>query len=469
MGRHQAGHAGAGVTGLTSRSTGSGPRLAIALAVLGLVFLASGRELFHPAPVEASSPARVPLVRLIRIDGSINPASADFIHEALRTAEREGAAALLIELDTPGGLLESAKRIVKDLLGAPLPVIVYVAPSGSGAVSAGVFVTMAAHVAAMAPGTNIGAAHPVGAQGEDIKGDMREKVENFTVSLSKSIATERGRNVEWAEKAVRESVSINEAEAVEKQVVDLIATSIDDLLRQANGRKVQVAGKEVVLALAGASVVEGSMSLKQKILDVLADPNVAYLLMMAGMLGLYVELTNPGMVFPGVVGAISLLLGFAALQVLPINYSGLGLLALGIALLIAEIFLPSFGVLGIGGMVAFVLGSLFLFDGSASDLVLQPAIVYSAAATFGIFTLAVGFLVVRTQRRRVTLGSEGLIGEVAEVRQRIAGGHRRGKVLVHGEIWNAVAEQPVDVQERVEVIRIEGLELHVRPVHDRSD
>jgi membrane-bound serine protease (ClpP class) len=406
-------------------------------------------------------------VHLIVIDAGINPATADFIHESIGRASRDGAQALIIELDTPGGLLESAKLIVKDLLGAPLPVVVYVAPSGAGAASAGVFVTMAANIAAMAPGTNIGAAHPVGGQGENIDGDMRAKVESFTVSMSKTIARERGRNAEWAEKAVRQSVSVTEQEAVQLHVVDLVATNLDDLLRQIDGREVTVKGATRRLDVAGAEVVRQEMRLKQKLLNVIANPNVAYLLLMAGLLGLYVEFTHPGVFFPGVAGGICLLLGLTALQVLPINYSGLALIGLGLALLISELFLPSFGVLGVGGIVAFVLGSLLLFDTSASDLTVDRNIVYAAAATFGGFTLLVSYLVVRTQRGKPSMGREGLIGEIGEVRQRIAE-PPGGKILVHGEYWNATADEPIEVGEQAEVTQMNGLRLKVRRVGGRE-
>src|SRR5262249_13679577 len=253
-------------------------------------------------------------------------------------AQRAGAQALIVELDTPGGLLDSAKAIVKDLLGAPVPVIVYVAPSGAGAISAGVFVTTAASTPPPAPRTPSGAAHPVGSQGETIGGDMREKVENFTASLSKTIAHERGRNVEWAEKAVRESVSVTEQEALQLHVIDIVAINREDLLRQAHGREVTVNGVVRTLQVAGATIVAQEMRVNQKVLNVLANPNRAYRLMMAGLLGLYVEFTNPGVYFPGVAGGICLLLGLTALQVLPINYSGLALIGLGLALLVAELF-----------------------------------------------------------------------------------------------------------------------------------
>ncbi len=398
-------------------------------------------------------------VNLIEINAGINPATADFIREAIDEAHRDGAQALIIQLDTPGGLLDSSKAIVKDLLGSPVPVIVYVAPSGAGATSAGVFVTMAANLAAMAPGTNIGAAHPVGGQGEDISGDMREKAENFTASLSKSIAQQRGRNVEWAEKAVRESVSITDQEALKLGVIDLVAIDIPDLLRQADGREVDANNTKLKLALADATVMRKQMRLKQTLLNIIANPNVAYLLMMAGLLGLYVEFTHPGVFFPGIAGAICLVLGLTALQVLPINYSGLALILLGVAMLVAELFLPSFGVVGVGGLIAFVIGSLLLFDTADSDLAVDRSIIAAAAATLGSFTLWVGYLVVHSQRRKPSLGQEGMIGEVGEVRQRLA---PAGKVFVHGEYWNAVADEPLDVGERVQVVAVEGLKIVVR-------
>lgn len=412
------------------------------------------------AAVPGESAARRQVTRLV-VDAGINPATADYIHDGIEQARAEGAAALLIELDTPGGLLDSTKVIVKDLLAAPLPVIVYVAPSGGGAISAGVFVTLAAHVAAMAPGTNIGAAHPVGGQGETIGGDMRDKVENFAASLGRTIAQQRGRNVEWAEKAVRESVTITEKEALDQGVIDLVARDVADLLSQADGREVDVQGRKVALETAGATLVTHEMRLRQKVLNVVANPNVAYLLMMAGLLGLYVEFTHPGLLFPGVAGGICLLLGLTALQVLPINYSGLALILFGIALLIAEIFLPSFGVAGVGGMIAFVLGSFFLFDTPESTIAVDPGIILAAALVLGGSTLLVGFLVVRAQRRRPAVGAEGMVGEIGEVkRARDVSG--RVKVFVHGEYWDASAEESLDVGDAVEVVGIDGMHMRVR-------
>jgi membrane-bound serine protease (ClpP class) len=422
----------------------------------------------RPSPTTAAPPPRAEAaggaskdVLLLSIDGGINPATADYIRDGIEAAQAESDEALVIQLDTPGGLLDSTKSIVKQILGAPLPVIVYVAPSGAGAASAGVFVTMAANVAAMAPGTNIGAAHPVGPQGESINGEMGKKVENFAASLSRTIAQQRGRNVEWAEKAVRESVSITEREAVKMNVVDLVADDVPDLLRKINGREVEVQGRQVVLATAGARVRRLDMRLRQKVLDTLANPNLAYLLMIAGILGLYVEFTHPGVLFPGVTGAICLLLALAAMQVLPINYTGLVLILLGVSLLVAELFLPSFGALGIGGMVAFVLGSLLLFDTPQSTVSVDRGIIAGAAVTLGGFTLLVGWLVVRTQRSRSRVGTEGMIGEIGEVR-RALDPRGRVKVFVHGEYWDATADEPLDVGESVEVVGFEGMRMKVR-------
>lgn len=429
-----------------------------------VVLCAAAALAFGGGYLSGGAPARgaAAHVNLAVIDGMINPGTADYIRESIEASESDGAGALIIQLDTPGGMLESTKTIVKDLLGAPLPVVVYVAPSGGGATSAGVFITLAAHVAAMAPGTNIGAAHPVGGGGEDIGGDMREKVENFAASLNKSIAEQRGRNVEWAEKAVRESISATEKEALELGVVDLVATDVNDLLRQIQGREVAVRGVKTAIGVEHAAIVRLDMRLKQRLLSILANPNVAYLLMAGGLLGLYIEFTHPGVFFPGVAGGICLLLGLTALQVLPINYGGLALIVLGVALLFTELFLPSFGVVGVGGLVAFVLGSLFLFDTPESTMAVDRGIIIAAAATLGAFMLIVSVLVVGAQRRKPALGTEGLVGEEGEVRVPLRPGKRGGKVFVHGEMWSAEADEPIGVGDRVHVVAVRGMRVKVR-------
>lgn len=405
-----------------------------------------------------------PHVDLIHIDGSINPAVDDFLRESIGRARTNGARALIIQMDTPGGLLTSTRTIVKDLLGAPVPVMVYVAPGGAGAGSAGVFITMAAHIAAMAPGTNIGAAHPVAGGGQEVKGVMGEKIENFTASFAESIAQKRGRNTEWAIQAVRKSVAITETEALKINVIDIIAKDLGDLLKQAHGRKVDLDGRIEVLDLKDVRIDRYEMNLRQKLLNAIADPNIAYLLMMAGLLGLYMEFSNPGTIFPGVAGAICLILALTAFQVLPINYAGLGLIILGIALLVAEAFAPSFGVLGIGGILSLALGSFFLFD-AETDLMVDRTIIFTAVGTLGTFMLAVSYLVVRSQQSKPTMGMEGLIGEIGEVKSKLG---PAGKIFVHGEYWNARAEGEIDVGEKVQVIGYDGMALRVRRSSERS-
>jgi membrane-bound serine protease (ClpP class) len=403
--------------------------------------------------------AAAPHVDLISVDGTINPAVDDFIRESIGRAKAGGAKALIIQLDTPGGLLNSTRTIVKEMLGAEVPLMVYVAPSGAGAGSAGVFITMAAHIAAMAPGTNIGAAHPVAGAGQEVKGVMGEKIENFTASFSESIAQKRGRNTEWAIQAVRKSVAITEKEALKKNVIDIVARDIDDLLKQANGRKVDVNGKDVVLSVKDAQVIRHEMSLKEKVLNTIADPNIAYILMMAGFLGLYMEFAHPGVFFPGIAGAICLLLAFASLQVLPINYTGLALILLGVGLLIGEAFYPNFGVLGVGGIVSLALGSLLLFETPTSDFGVDRSIVFTAVGTVGTFVLAISYLVFRSQKAKPALGKEGLIGKIGEVRGKLA---PTGRIFVHGENWSAQADAPIEVGEKVRVVGYDGMQLKVR-------
>jgi len=422
--------------------------------LIAILFLALGVAVFAQPKATVE-----PHVDLISIDGSINPAVDDFIHESIGRAKANGARALIIQLDTPGGLLGSTRSIVKNLLGAPVPIMVYVAPSGAGAGSAGVFITMAAHIAAMAPGTNIGAAHPVAGGGQEVKGVMGEKIENFTASFSESIAQKRGRNTEWAIQAVRKSVAITETDALKKNVIDIIAKDLDDLLKQVHGRKVDIDGHMQALDFKDVRVQRFEMSFKQKLINALADPNIAYLLMMAGLLGLYMEFAHPGVIFPGVAGAICLIIALTAFQVLPINYAGLGLVVLGIALLVGEAFAPSFGVLGVGGIISLALGSFFLFDTEGSDLIVDRSIIFTAVATLGAFVLTVSYLVFRSQKSKPTLGMDGLIGETGEVKVKLT---PTGKIFVHGEYWNAQADREIDVGEKVEVVGYDGMSLKVQ-------
>ncbi len=441
--------------GKTSRKFLKSSRRPLLKAGLALLFIALGLSALAQ-PKGASGPR----VDLIVIDGSINPAVDDFIRESIARARNAGSKAMIIQLDTPGGLLTSTRSIVKDILGAPVPVIVYVAPSGAGAGSAGVFITMAGHIAAMAPGTNIGAAHPVAGGGQEVKGVMGEKIENFTASFSEAIAQKRGRNTEWAIQAVRRSVSITEKEALKKNVIDIVAKDIDDLLKQAEGRKVDVDGHEQALSLQGARIERFEMGLKQKVINILADPNIAYLLLMAGILGLYMEFSHPGVIFPGVAGGICLLLGLTSLQILPFNYAGLLLILLGVALLIGEAFVPSFGVLGIGGAISLALGSLLLFDTEGSDLMVDRSMIFAVVGTVSGLMLLLAYLVFNSQRRKPTLGLEGLVGEIGEVKEALKPG---GRVFVHGELWSVDGDgEEIGVGEKVEVVSFDGMRLKVK-------
>ncbi len=436
----------------------------VALAALAIVLpcLASSAPAADviPSNVDEVIDGR-PWVELIKIDGSINPAVSHFIEDSIASAQIGGARALIIELDTPGGLMTSAERIIKDLFAAPIPVIVYVAPTGASAASAGTFITEAASLAAMAPGTNIGAAHPVTENGGDVKGDLGTKVENFAAMLARNTARQRGRNEDWAEKAVRNSVMIGDREALESKVVEIVAVNIPDLLKQADGRTVSVGDRHMTLQLKDVVVRQRAMTFGQLVLDTLADPNIVYLLMMAGLLGLYFEFAHPGVYFPGVVGAICLLLALASFQVLPVNLTGLLLIFLGVGLLISEAFVASYGILGLGGVTAFIIGSLFLIDTSKTNLVIDRDIIYGVAAALTLIILGIGYIVARERHRRSTTGAEGLVGEVGEVREAIAPG-APGSVFVHGEIWRAVSSDALSPGARARVKSVDGLELQVR-------
>ena len=398
-------------------------------------------------------------VSTITVDGVISPVTVRLVETALAKAQAEGAQALVIQLDTPGGLERSMRVICQRLLNAEIPVIVYVGPTGARAASAGVFITMAAHVAAMAPATNIGAAHPVALGGGVDKESMR-KIENDAAAFARSIAVERGRNADWAEKAVRQSVSVTEREAERLKVIDLVADSIPDLLAKIDGRTVKTVKGPVALATKGAVVKAIEIGFRDRFLNVITDPNVAYILMMLGMLGLFFELSNPGAILPGVIGGISLILAFFAFQSLPINFAGLLLILFAIVLFIAEIKVVSHGVLAIGGMVSMALGSLMLFDApEAGFRVSWWVIIPTVVLTGGLFLSAVA-LGVRAFARRPLLGVSGLIGQVGVARGGLA---PAGQVAVQGELWNAVADVPVDDGAPVRVVEVNGLTLKVVP------
>ncbi len=403
----------------------------------------------------------------ISVDDIIHRVSAQYVVEGIEQAERENGELVLIQLKTPGGLDTAMREIIEKILNSEVPVVVYVAPSGARAASAGFLITLAADVAAMAPGTNMGAAHPVSGGGEAMDETMSKKVESDAAAYIRSIAAKRGRNVELAEKGVVESQSWTETEALEVGLIDYIAASEAELLEILNGATVtRFDGTEVVLDTENASIVVIEMSLPQRILSVISHPNVAYILMTMGVLGLYFELANPGAVLPGVIGIICLILAFFALQVLPVNYAGLLLILVGIGLLIGEAFTPSFGALGIGGAIGLVLGSLILFEEQSFP---TPALQVSWTVILPVTILMVvmfGFiarLVIVALRRKPTTGDIGMVGKIGTAQSEI---DKTGKIFVHGEYWNVQSRHKVAEGEQVRVTAVHDLLLEVEPVSE---
>ena len=397
-------------------------------------------------------------VIVINVEGVVNPVMSEFISKSIDEAETQKADALVIELDTPGGLDTSMRSIVKKITASEVPVIVYVSPGGARAASAGVFITLASHVAAMAPGTNIGAAHPVGIGGKMDK-ILAEKAVNDASAYIKSIAEKRGRNSEWAEKAVRESVSITEKEALKLKVIDIIAPDTRTLLDTIDQRMVETSLGKHTLKTKGVNIQYRDIGFRHKVLNIISDPNVAYLLMLIGFYGIFFEFTNPGAIFPGVIGAISLILAFYSFQTLPVNYAGLLLIILAIILFILEIKIVSFGLLTIGGIISMLIGSLMLFDSpspffSLSLKVILPAVMFTTL----FFSLTI-FLVIKAYKRKPVTGAEGLIGIEGEAKTPI---HDDGQILVHGELWKAWSDQSINSGEKVIIEKVADLKLKVR-------
>jgi membrane-bound serine protease (ClpP class) len=405
------------------------------------------------------------VINVHQVEGIINPVVVEYMTDSIRRAEEAKDVAVIFQLDTPGGLVDSTREIVKALLNANVPTVVYVAPSGARAASAGTFITMAGHIAAMAPGTNIGAAHPVSGEGKDIEGDMRQKAENDLAAFARSIAEKRRRNAEWAEKAVRESVAVTEVEAREQRVIDVIAEDIPDLVKQLDGRQVTLVQGTVTLHTEGATIRVQQMSWRQRLLAALSHPQIALMLLSLGSIGLLVELYNPGLIFPGVVGALALLLAFYSLQTLPINYTGLLLIGLGMVMFILEIKVTSFGMLILGGIVSMSLGALMLIDSPEEYLRIPlSTIVLVVGTTAGLFLFVVG-AAVRSVGRKPVSGREGMLGAIGTVRGRI---DPTGTVFVHGTLWSARSASPLEVGETVRVIGIEGMRLTVEKVTEET-
>ena len=401
------------------------------------------------------------IIHLLKVNGSINPTTFDYLKHGIDNAEKENAKAVIIEINTPGGLLQATRDIVTEFLNAKVPIVVYVAPSGSRAASAGVFVTLAAHVAVMAPGTNIGAAHPVNAQGE-MDSVMSGKVTNDAAAFIRTISEKRNRNVKWAEEAVRNSVSITETEALKEHVIDFIATNRSALLDSLDGRKVVIEKDTLTLATKNAVVEERAMGWQYELLNLLSDPNISYILFLIGLYGIFFELYNPGSVFPGVAGAIAIILALYAMQTLPINYAGLALIVVGIVLFLLEIKITSYGLLTIGGIISFFFGSIMLYktDGTIEFVEISLGVIIPLVITTALFFIFVVGAGVRAQQKKVTTGESAMVGLEGIALTTL---NPNGQVRVQGEIWSAESiGGKIEKNAKIVVKEIQGLTLKVQ-------
>ena len=402
-----------------------------------------------------------PSFDVITVNSAITPPIAKYILENIELSAKGGADGLIILLDTPGGLDLAMRDIAKSILNAPIPVIVYVYPSGARAASAGVIITVSAHIAAMAPGTNIGAAHPVAIGiGGGMDKTMSKKVENDAAAYVRGIAAQRGRNADWAERAVRKSESITAEDALRSRVIDFVATDVKNLLEQMDKKTVLLSSGKVKLVLKtkGAIVNEKKMSLRHKILATLSDPNIAYILMLVGLAGIYFEFTNPGAILPGVIGGISLILAFFAMQTLPVNFAGVLLILFGVLLFVAEIKVISHGLLTVGGIISLFLGSLMLFDSPDPALRVSFKVLIPSVAVISLFFAAVIALVVKAQMQNQYTGSEGMAGEIGEAMTDV---HDDGRVFIKGEHWHAFSDKKIEKGKKIKVVKVEGLKLKI--------
>ena len=427
------------------------------LSYLGLIFLGI---LLLSFPYFSTAQEKTPerQVDVIKVNDIISPAIAEFITRSIEEAARNKAQCLVIQMDTPGGLDLSMRDIIKDMMSSDIPVVVYVAPSGARAASAGALITVAADIAAMAPGTNIGAAHPVAMGGGQMSRTMTEKVLNDAVAYVTSIAEKKKRNVQVAVRFVKESVSIPANEALKLKVIDLIASDLNDLLQKIDGKTIEKPLGTIKLSTKGAKVNFIEMGFRQRFLSALSNPNLAYILMMIGLVGLYFELAHPGVIFPGVIGGICLILAFFAFRTLPVNYAGILLILLGVFLFIAEIKIASYGLLTVGGVVSLALGSIMLFESPAPFLRASLSVIIPTVAVTAAFFIFAMTMAIKAQMAKPATGSEGIVDETGIARTRIA---PEGKVFVHGEFWNAYSEKIIEEGERIRVLKTEGLRLKV--------
>jgi len=427
-----------------------------------VLFIILSLLLFTGSPARSGNAAST-TIRQLNITSSINPVSASFITEHIGTANRNNERAILVHLDTPGGLDTAMRDIIKAELNSTIPVIIYVAPQGARAASAGVLITLAADFAAMAPGTNIGAAHPIAiGAGNQPDSIMMKKVENDAAAYARSLAQKRGRNQDWAEQAVRKSVSISAREALDLSVIDLIADNTENLIQQLDGYKYIRNGDTLIFSSKETILKPVAMNGREKILNALSNPNIAYLLMMLGIIGIFFEISQPGVVLPGAIGAISILLALFAFSSLPINYIGVLLILLAMILFILEVKVISYGMLSVGGIIAMVFGSLMLIDSSEPYLQISRAVIAATVAVSAGFIIFATWMIIRTQRRPPVSGQEGMIGEVGEALEPI---HTTGRVFVHGEDWQACSDYPITAGSGIEVIQVlDGLKLRVKTI-----
>jgi membrane-bound serine protease (ClpP class) len=419
-----------------------------------------GRFILSEKPVPAAQ--KSPVFDVITINAAITPPIAEYILQSIDEAAKSGAEGLIIRLDTPGGLDLAMRDIAKGILNAPIPVIVYVSPSGARAASAGVIITVAAHVAAMAPGTNIGAAHPVGLGiGGGMDKTMSRKVENDAVAYVRGIAGKRGRSEEWVEKAVRKSESITAEEALRLKVVDFVTTDLNQLLSRMDGREVLIASGKKILRTKEAVLNDKKMGLRQRVLSAMSDPNIAYILLLVGLAGLYFELSNPGVILPGVIGGISLIMAFFAMQTLPVNYAGVALILFSIILFIAEMKVVSHGILTVGGIISLVIGSLMLFQSPDPALRISWGVLIPAVTVTSLFFITVVAIAVKSQLRKPQGGKEGMAGEEGTAVTDI---FKEGKALILGEYWNAISDSPVAKGTKVRVILVEHMKVRIEPI-----